>query len=385
MRQSFLRIWSFPGTVVSRSLEYGPFNAILRKPALSTIAIIGVAILLSFPSYDVALVLHEMDDNWNAIFLQAKEPFVDHTKQYDPESHMAKLGFRFVPALLIRCLGISTIAEALVLQLALLFIFYVLLITFLRRNLSDKDQALLFALPIALIISGHVYASDYRGIFDTLALVFLLSAALLRRSKWVLPALLLAYFTDERAMLASTSLILLNSWSIGKSSSLKELMGSLVAPSNLPVLGSWVAYVSIRIVLAHTLGLTVTSVDLSHYFTENLVRITYAFYIGQEGVWILVIALIYRLVRSGEHVFAVILGLNILGFVLGSMTVVDINRSMSYALVHTLLVLLMVDRYFPEKRKLELLGWAIVISLVYGDFLPLPVQLYRMFFITQTL
>jgi hypothetical protein len=385
MRKSFLRIWSFPGAVVSQSLEYAPVNTILRKPALSIIVIICATILLNFPSYDVALVLHEMDDNWNAIFLQANEPFVDHTQLYDAESHMAKLGFRFVPALLVRSMGITTIAEALVLQLGLLMVFYVLLITFLRNNLTNKHEALLFALPISLIISGHVYASDYRGIFDTLALVFLLAAALLRRSKWVLPALLLAYFTDERAMLASTSLVLLNSWTMGKSGSLKELSRSLIAPDNLLILGSWVAYVLIRITLANTLGLTVTSVDLTYYFKENLVRIPYAFYIGQEGMWILVLALLYHLVRTGNHFFAALVGLNLLGFVLGSMTVVDINRSMSYALVHSLLVLLMLDRYFPEKRKQELLGWAIVVSLVYGDFLPLPLQVYRMYFITQSL
>jgi hypothetical protein len=326
-----------------------------------------------------------MDESWNAIFLQAQEPFVDHSKLYDPESHMAKLGFRFVPALLIRSLGISTIAQALILQLGLLILFYVLLITFLRKDLSQKETALLFALPIALIISGHVYASDYRGIFDTLALVFLLSAALLRRSIWVLPILLLAYFTDERALLASTSLILLNSWSMGQSGSLKELVRSLIAPDNLYILGSWVAYVLIRIILANTFGLTVTSVDLTYYFKENLVRMPYAFYIGLEGMWLLVLALIYHLFRAGKHVFAVLVGVNILGFVLGSMTVIDINRSMSYALVHTLLVLLMVDRYLPEKLKMELLGWAIIISLLYGDFLPLPIQLYRMHFITGTL
>lgn len=357
---------------------------IIDHPLWSTLLLILVVTLFSFPSYDVALVLHEMDDNWNALFLQASEPFIDHTNRYDAGSHMAKLSFRFVPALLMRVLGVDTIAAAVVLQFALMALFHTLLLLVFRVYLRAPRNALLYALPICFVVSGHVYASDYRGIFDTLALVFLLGALLLRGRALMILFLLLAYFTDERSIIASSSIFLI-AFLEHNTSSFQSIVRVILGKEGQLILASWIAYWIIRVSLASYFGLTVTSVDVTYYLMDNLPRLPYTVFIGMEGLLVLLFAKVISTWHARQWFFTLLIFLNYLAFLVVAMSVVDINRSFAYALLLQIFLLLSLERVNAPNTKWPLLAWTILLSIPYGDFLPLPAQIYRMVFVTGTL
>lgn len=374
-----------PGRVLDRIMDTRFMKWLADRPLMATLFLVAVVVFWSFPSYDVALVLHEHDANWNAVFLQAQHPFTDHAGLYDPESHSAKIGVRFVPALLMRAVSADTIVRVLLLQFALLVLFYFLLLRVMGRFFHSNRSALLFALPFCFVISGHVYASDYRGIFDVLALDLLLLSVLWRRSPGVIFILLLAYFTDVRALLASTSIIMLNTYLADQYKSIGAIIRSSLSRANLYIFSSWILYFLLLEALYLSFGLHSTSVDWVHYFTQNIPRIGYGLYIGLEGFLILAIMVQVKLYQTRFCGYALLLSMNFLMMFLAAMSVVDINRSLSYLLVFQILLLVILVRSFSWRTVMAALGWTLLISLFYDDFFPLVAQVYRMAFITHTI
>lgn len=374
-----------PGRLLEAFLRSRLGRWAVRGPWQAPVLLIGIVVLFSFPSYDVALVLHEMDDNWQGVFTQVDAPFTDHTAQYPGESHSGKLAYRFVPALLLRALGVRTMQGAMIVQFVLMMVFHALLYHVLLQLLRDPRQALATALPFCFVITGHVYASDYRGIFDTLALDFLLLAILLRRTAWVIPALLLAFFTDERALMASPAIVLLGIFLDDQDRSMGSMIRGLCSRTALLIVGAWALYFGLRFSLGAVFGLRTESVDLWHYFKQNIPRLGYGLYIGLEGLYILAGMAATFLFRERRFAFLIaFLGCALLLHFF-ALSVVDINRSLSYLAPWLVLLMVVVARSYSWTTVVQALGWSIAVSFVYTDFWPLPVQLFRMAYVTRSL
>jgi hypothetical protein len=350
----------------------------------STLALVIIVVFWSFPSYDIAIVKSEMDENWSAIFLQVDEPFKNHNNLHSYGSHGEKLAFRFVPALLLKVLSIHSLIPALIFQFAGLLLFYYLLTNIFYSLFKDRVKSFLYALPICFVISGHVYASDYRGIFDTIALDFMLLALIVRSRKYIVIPLLLAYFTDERALISSSSFILIGLFENNKYESFKSILNGLLIPQNMYIIISWVFYFTIRLGLGELYELQ-TGVGRVNLFFDQISMTFYSLYIGFEGFILPLILVCILLYKKSIYSFVfLIIGSYLMLFFIAQ-SVLDINRSMSYSLLLIILILMMVDKFFLEHKASNLVVAVICINLVYDDFYPLLLQLYRMIAISETL
>jgi len=350
----------------------------------AALTLTAIVLFWSFPSYDVALIAHEFDDLWDAIFRQAKQPFVNHNHLYPENSHETKLTFRFVPAIILGILKINSIAPVLIFQLFSLIIFYYLLIYLFNNLFEDRVKAFRFALPICLIVSGSVYTSDYRGIFDTLALDFLLIALCLRNSIYAALPLLLAYFTDERALIASPSFFIIHLIERGNFGCIKSIFKEILNNSAKYLFFSWIAYFALRLYLSLAFGLKTDTGGVALFF-DQIGKSFYTVYIGLEGLIIPLFFVVYILFKQKKYAF---IGLFLFCFALVfvvAQSVVDISRSMSYALIFVIALLILTDKIFSTANAQKLIFTTTLINVFYGDSYPLLAQLYRMKFLTHSI
>lgn len=375
----------FPGVLFGRLMNSALFSRISGHSWTASLFLSAIAFFFAFPSYDVSLVLHEFDVEWGSLFTQASDPFSDHSDLYHPEKHNAKLAFRFVPALLLRALGVDSIAGGLIVQACLVPVFYLLLFLLLKSLIPDRRLALAFCLPVCFLMAGHVHASDYRGIFDGLALTLLLAATFLRRTGWMIIPLVLACFTDERALVASPCLILLDLYVSGHTGSWSRLLAGARSRTVLFVFAAWLLYFAIRYMLGRANGLHTPPVDVVYYFQQNLYRLGYAIYIALEGFYIVGLVVFGLLFRQKAYGFTWLLICSFLLTVGVALCVVDVNRSLSYLLLWVVLTMLIIHREVSPTIALNMIGWSVLISMAYDDYYPLPAQVYRMAFITKSL
>lgn len=354
---------------------------LLKKPLASAVLLFTITVFCAFPSYDVILLIEEpsMISTWEAIFSQGDDLLNLNANHYPIGSHEEKLTFRFVPSILLNLLGIDSIMGGLVFQLMVLLLFYILLFDFFQIEIKDRPKAFLFCLTISLTVSGHVYASDYRGFFDTLALTFLLFSVRFRSSFWVIIPLLLAYYTDERALIASSGLFVLNLW-LNKD---LKLISGFKHQENVLLIASWILYFLIRFIL-QSKGLQTGTGGVNLFFNQ-IDKTFYTLFIGMEGIILLFLMSIAYLNWQKHYTFlALVIGGYLIIFVV-SQSVLDINRSMSYSLIIQIITILIVNKYCTRAILVKTLGWVILISLVYDDFYPFIAQMFRMIFITKSI
>ena len=375
---------SYPATLLDKLIKTKFVEIISSNPILATLTLVSLVVFWSFPSYDVAYVTHEMDSNWAGIFLQVKEPFRDHSYLYSMYAHSGKLAFRFVPALFLNILHIDTITGAFVFQFFTLVMFYYLLMILFNQLFIDPKKSFVYALAFCFVTSGHVYVTDYRGIFDTLALDFLLLSFIFRSRVYVVFPLLLAYFCDERALVAASGFFLINIFGEDKYQDIRAVFNGIKLSSNVYLLLSFLLYFTIRFYLGAVFGLKSTKGGIDLFFSQ----INYTFYticIGLEG-FILVFILILRLLCKRKfYFFGLLLIVNFLVIFYIAQSVFDISRSMSYVLLILILITLIMDRLYPKEVALRIIALVIVINILYVDSYPLFLQLFRMKFITHSI
>ena len=358
------------------------FNKVTLTISRSAITLTAIVIFFSFPSYDVALLTTEMDPHWDAIFLQAREPFTNHNYLYVEGAHETKLSFRFVPAIILNILNINSKILALIFQLFNLIIFYYLLILNFNKLFENRKKSFLYALPICFIISGHVYTSDYRGIFDTLALDFLLISLYFRNKIFVIFPLLLAYFTDERALIASPGLFILNSICKNNFGEIKRLILQAILISSVYLYTSWMIYFILRFWLTTNYGLA-TDLGGVNLFYEQFNKSFYTIYVGLEGFIIPFGLILYLLFKKKTYAFMIFFIFYFLLIFWAAQSVYDISRSMSYIILFVIILLVLMDNLCSRLIAEKLIFWVTIINIFSMFSYPLFAQLYRMIFISN--
>jgi hypothetical protein len=357
---------------------------IVSKPILTVIFLVSVVVFFSFPSYDIAFITNDMDGNWSGIFRQSHSPFVNHNHLYGPGSHEEKLAFRFVPAIILNVLNIHTKGMAMIFQFVTVIFFYFMLVSIYNKLFLDKIKALVFMLPICLVFAGHVYVSDYKGVFDTLGLCFLLVAFLGRVSVYSIVPLLLAFFTDERALIASPAIILFNLYERGHYENLKIILKETFVFPNLYIIISWVLYFIIRFSLYVKLGLETGSVSIDIFFSQ-FVKTFFTLYVGLEAFIIPFFLVLSLLFRKQFYAFAGLILVCYFTLFIVAQSVFDISRSMSYVILLLILITRMFNDLFPNEQVWKVIAWVILLNMFYGDTYPFLAQLYRMKFITGSI
>lgn len=346
--------------------------------------LITIVVFWHFPSYDVILVLKERSLGWDAIFLQSKEPFIDHSHLYHEGSHEAKLTFRFVPAIIMNILCLDNRLKVIIFQFLAMVLFYFLLLLILNQFLKDRIKALVFAMPICFVVAGHAYASNYIGYFETLALDFLLMAVLFRNKIYAIIPLLLAYFTDERALIASPAIFLTNVFEKNSFENIKSIFKGFLFFSNVSLFISWGLYFLIRFFLVAVFDLKTITEGTNNFF-DQISATFYTIYIGLECFVVPFILIIFRLLKKRIYSFTVLLILSFLLVFYVAQSVADIDRSMCYAILILLSILVLLDKLYSKETVYKIIALVTIVNMLYDGSYPLLAQLYRMKFITHSI
>jgi len=308
--------------------------------------------------------------NWDYIEMQARHPL-------DPPSapvtsHGAKLAFRLVPVLLVR-LGV-TFELWLIIQACLGLAVFAMLARFAYRHLGDRVLAAGFVFAVAATYVGGQYVFDDHAYFDTLAVAALVAALVAPRYSLQAGALLVAMWTDERAVLATIAVL-------AYAALLRDRRRALVVGATAAT------YAVGRLVLGARYGLnTPAGPDWVDLAVDGLHVSVPGLLLALKGLWVFPAIGFVTLVRQGRSITAALLA-GALGLsCAGALAVLDVTRSAAYALPAVLvgLAALASQARALQRRVVGVsLGACLLLPtffLIVADWawiLPLPLQVAR--------
>lgn len=342
---------------------------------LAGVLLTAFTVFMNCPYYQRVL-FHSGNEgaNWPAFFEQVREPFTDHTHKHAAHLHATKLGFRFVPAVMCKMLGVDNTRRALVFQLVAQYVLCTLVFVALRRGARSPVQALATAVPFCLVAGGHPFWQDEWGFFDTVAIAFLLAAGHVRSSVALVLLLLLAFFTDERAVIASPAL-LLAPHAAGGAGPVASRLPSGRLPSYAAAL---VLYGILRLGLGHSLGLRTEPVG-PEFFLRQLHLLPYALLHGHEGFLLVAMLAVVIQARRGRNTDVFITVAGTLAVWSSAVWVFDLERSMGYLLPHLIASTITVRSAVSSRHFAVLIASVTALNLLHSDSLTLPEQLVEHF------
>jgi hypothetical protein len=366
------------------------YGQIKKSVMLLPVMAVLVSLFSAFPSYDIANK-PEMSENWVAILNQVQDPF--KANQYFEGSHAANLSFRLTPVLLARILRVETINGFLILQFASFLLFMVVVAKAFQRITADFVVQALLTFGLSLTFAGNVLCSDYRGMFDVLSFLFLTVAITFNNSMIIYGSLLLAFFTDERALIASGLVYVF--FIVERSPAISAIHVKSFflfhQAKLLAITGSWITYLVLRLILSNYFGLSTNSAGMINYlFSETINQINIfplALWTGLEGFWLMIILSLVIIFQHNNRLlfFAYSLCLAAVSFV--AIWVFDITRSMAYLLPSVFIGLLLLQKT-QSKISIRYFSFFVLVLCVFPTYYaggpnmvnwlyPLPMQIIR--------
>lgn len=312
--------------------------------------------------------------NWPSFFEQVESPFVDHSPKHPALHHATKLGFRFVPAVLCKVLGANTVRGALLFQLAAQYALCTLVFVVLRRGARSPVQALAAAVPFCLVAGGHPFWQDEWGFFDTVAIAFIVAAWHVRQSGWSMLLLLLAFFSDERAVIASPIMLLPPTGIVRHDWSAHSIL-AVRLPWYVLVL---LTYGAMRWAMGLLLGLRTEPVG-PEYFLGQLHLLPYAFLHGHEGFLLMTALALVVMRKQRLYLASATLLCGTLAVWLAAVWVIDLERSMGYLLPYLIASTIVVRSATSTRHFALLIAAVTALNLLHSDSLTLPEQLVHHF------
>jgi len=351
---------------------------------------VACSLFTAFPSSDLANS-QEMSENWGALLEQVQDPF--SVKDHPSASHAANMAFRITPVLLAKALGLRSINAFLILQgVALVLLFFVLPRLF-RKISNDPVVSWLLTFSVSFMFVGNVLCSDYRGFFEVLAFLFLAGTLLFDSLFLILGCSLLAFFTDERALIASGLVYIF--FVVEREKDVNALgLASFFrfSPKMIVLMASWVVYFSLRFFLSYRFGLKTNATGLVDYLLHTTIKqiniFPFALWTGLEGFWVIVLIAFAHLVTARKWSFVALCSVAFGVVVLTAIWVFDITRSMAYLMPLIFISLAIVSRLQPLKNLRVISVVVLVFSFFptyyaagvdhIGWLYPMPLQLLRM-------
>lgn len=297
--------------------------------------------------------------------------------------HISKMAYRLFPAYLGKlCWGCS-LRELMFFLVGLEylagFLFFYFSHQLLRRHCPDAIALTWLLLGICFIFLGKIFFWDTYAYFDAYALIFLLLAMRSRNPVFVFLFLFLAFWTDERSIVASALVWLwhaLRPPSSGKHPAFFQKM--VLRPNRVqwPVALALFSTLVLRGLLAHWYGLPSVA-GLSQILTEakfvlieqRLIElIPFVTISSFESYWLYIVGALLTLWLHRER-WGLVLFLLAIGASLGvSFLVYDMTRSLMYAFPAIFIaVRILLNELSPEVfRRLAL--WVSVAALLFPTY-----------------
>jgi hypothetical protein len=322
--------------------------------------------LTTFPKYIELLSDPNPAKTYSYYYKKIADPFKP-TKELSADLHGAKVVFRLTVPLIGKLLRLDAEPSGrnmmwlYIIQSALLypFIFMLARITF---RFTDQISAWMFVAACSCTYLCKAFFWDYDFWFDGYAYFFILTSLYFRNPVLVFFALQLAFWTDERAVIALPGILLFNLFQINNFEIPEQkpgLLKQLKRPEIYVCILSIITYGVVRMLLTvhfnlHTpIGKDVgVSPTLIPFQLENRFL---GVFLSFEGLWILFFAALYIVFQRSKGIFLACIGILIVQIVV-AYSVYDITRSAIYAFP---LMLIAFAVYSKNKGLLQ------------GDYLPI--------------
>ena len=357
----------------------------------SVLLCLGVIFFFALPSYDRFFNDSTNDylHFWLHLSRQAAHPFTLQPG-LDPISHEAKTAFRLVPPLtgaLVAWLSPMGGLYLMFLVQHLLGVgFLYVLISLVYRLTGDRLTAVLTALAFSLIYLTRAFFYELYGLFDGYAYFFLLLAMAARTPAGFVAALFLAFWTDERAIIASPLVLLFQ-------------LHTRVFPFTIPtLLAQWkwyvpyglsaAAYLGIRIALEKYAGLFVpigSGADAGlKLLLANFTSLPLATFLVFEGISFLILWLLFFFVKQKAWLEVLLTAGMLAAVWVVSGCVWDFTRSGCYAFPVVLTALYFMGKYLPTAQVRAVLVLALLLCVTIPTYkfqgfyywqVPAPVKL----------
>ena len=293
--------------------------------------------------------------------------------------------FRVTVPLIASMLGIG-LKGTLVLQFLTGILIFLLVGSIVERETGNRLIAFYATLLVALIYPGTAAFLESRYYFDSFAYLFLLAALWFRSPVSIGFLVLLAGFTDERALIASGFVFLW--WTIKEGGDYSRSK-SFFNKRSVAVVIALIIYIGIRLFLQSHYGIQTWSEARSEFLLfDQINNSVMGIWSGLEAGWILVsLATIVMIIKERWLALSVFVGV-IAVQVVAALSVVDITRSMGYLLPSLLVAILILvkENEVNLKTYVVVACFVSLIALNYGVggkssiwlFYPLPIQLLRL-------
>ncbi|TKT94074.1 hypothetical protein [Dyadobacter frigoris] len=296
-----------------------------------------VSLFLAFPPYTLLLghlSEHGMKlDAW--VFVQNQSQDLFHPQGMDFDVRRENMIFRWVLPLLSFLTGHNIII--IILLQSVLGVFFIYNVgQWVYAVSNDKITTSLFVISIANIFVCTWTFADIYGYGDGFAYFFLLVALLNRNPVIIFIALQIAFFTDERAVIAGGYLLLFHM--LIKVYELKDfrlvtLFKNVFSGNNAWVWLAWIFYFTVRFYVREkyfpnhsysTLGTPVLFADAHRYGLGS------SLWTAFEGMWLLMGGAILALWLTKRYNLLLVVSVGFIVLIATGIYVHDIDRALSY-------------------------------------------------------
>ncbi len=218
---------------------------------------------------------------------------------------------------------------------ALQFIAGILLFYVIARIAERESHSRVFALFVTLSVGG-LFAGvtafwEFRSKFDGVALLFLLIAMWSESPLVIFPSILLAGFTDERALVATGFVFLW--WFYRKNRQGESVLKSLFNRQTISILGALLIYLVARLAIARIFNVTTYSQATSEFrLLDQINLIPMGLWTGLEASWLVIVIAVFALISRKHYLMLGLFSLFVLLQSVLALSVNDITRSMAYLL-----------------------------------------------------
>jgi hypothetical protein len=333
----------------------------------------------TFPKYIELLNDPSPKTTYSYFFNKIEHPLSPATST-EISSHGSKIAFRFTAPLIAKVSGAQSLRNGkgviivYIIQSLLLLPFFFCLIKLLQR-FADNVTSLFFTLSLAAVYTSKAFFWDYDFWFDGYAYFFLLLGLYFKNRYGIFLSLQAASWTDERAVIALSSVYLFH---LLAENNFELLPGRQIFRTGLKgrssiVLLSALFYLVVRALLSGIFhlntphgGSTGVGLELLPFqLRHRLIGIFLSF----EGLWFIFISALYLLFQSGKFLYACLLIAIMAIHILVAYSVFDITRSLSYSFPLFIICALIFARHRSGSNDLIFSLSALTCLLIPTQFL----------------
>jgi len=311
--------------------------------------VLGVLIFHGFPG--IRSVITQASETYAAVEIKAQDLTHDLTEDFDPQSNMAKQNFRLVMPIISRIFHLNGVGLYIVqVGFGLGILYLSMLIS--QRVTNDKVVAILITVLVATIWAGETGFLEVNSRYDAPSIFFLLLAVYSRNPLVIVMSIFLAGWNDERGLIGSSLVFVFHYvvfWLNNKQNNhARFTIYNFVLYSMLAVIAGWVIYLVSRFTYAQVFQVSALSVDILHYLRSNINWFPFGLWTAFEGGWFMVILAFAILMGQKLYVPMLLSAGALIVVLVTALAVVDISRSMAYALPMIFVAIYILNRYIEQ-------------------------------------